>query len=184
MTRLFCACLLAVICLVPATASNAGWGHFWRQVHADWHQSNAWPKPYSEADRHLTQAPFEAMVKNGWKMQNTLGAELFDSETQRLTRAGESKVHWILTQAPVNRRNVFVLNSPTEQATQTRLASVQLAVQRILGTQTVQESSVMVIHTPPRYGSGDYLNRVRRSYEASTPNPRLPASSSNASSGM
>ena len=37
------------------------------------------------------------------------------AETQELTRAGEMKVQWILTQMPARRRTVFVLRGGTPE---------------------------------------------------------------------
>ncbi len=157
----------------PGT-SRAGWHEFWDRVHLDWHRNNAWPQPFVDMDRHATRVPFAAMVRSGWQMQNTLGDDLFDPETQRLTTAGKHKVHWIFTQAPPQRRMVYVLHGETDRATQERVASVKQALRTLAGIETDPDSAVAVIGIPPRNGSGGYLDRVRRSYEASAPAPRLP----------
>jgi len=61
-------------------------------------------------------------------LQNTVGTFLFDRETQRVNEAGELLVKWIITQAPINRRAVFVLKGDTADATNARVQSVQAAV--------------------------------------------------------
>ncbi len=172
--RAFLFGVVGIAMLASSDATKAGWHEFWDRVHLDWHRNNAWPKPFDEIDRHATRMPIAAMVRAGWQMQNTLGDDLFDRETQQLTRAGKHKVRWIMTQTPPQRRTVFVLQGETEQATQERLVSVRNTVRSLYGVQGDAESSVVVIGTPPRNGAGGYLDRVRRSYEASTPAPRLP----------
>ena len=173
MKRTFLVGMIGLACLAPLSA-QAGWHEFWDRVHLDWHRSNAWPQPFSDVDKHLAQEPFKMMARNGWRMQNTLGSELFDLETQQLTRAGQLKVHWILTQTPVSRRTVFVLHGGTQRATEARMASVKRAVRNMHSVDVDPEAVVVTVGIPPRNGSGDYLDRVRRSYEASTPSPRLP----------
>ncbi len=174
MKRAFLFGLIGLATLFSPGTSQAGWHEFWDRVHLDWHRNNAWPLPFTELDKQMTRVPFAAMSRNGWQMQNTLGDELFDRETQQLTRAGKLKVQWILTQTPQQRRTVYVLQGNSDRATQERLASVKQAIRNMYGLETNAESSVALIGTPPRNGSGDYLDRVRRSYEASTPAPRLP----------
>ena len=67
-----------------------------------------WPWPYVCADRVAVHEPFCIMVNNGWRRQNLLGPHHFNPNTNQLTTAGELRVQWILTQAPPERRNIFV----------------------------------------------------------------------------
>lgn len=84
-----------------------------------------WPYPYICPDRVWAHAPFDAMVDNGWRRQNLLGAHHFNPETGQLTRAGQLKVEWILTQTPPNRRQVFVERSIDTEVTEARMAAAQ-----------------------------------------------------------
>ncbi|MCO6044625.1 hypothetical protein NG895_11970 [Aeoliella sp. ICT_H6.2] len=84
-----------------------------------------WPYPYVCPDRVWAHAPFDIMVANGWRRQNLLGAHHFDPQTGKLTRAGELKVEWILTQTPPSRRQVFVERSMNDDVTQNRIAQAQ-----------------------------------------------------------
>ena len=43
------------------------------------------------------------MVANGWRRQNLLSDYHFNEENPQLNLAGETKVHYILTQMPPNR---------------------------------------------------------------------------------
>ncbi len=116
--------------------------------------------------------PIAIMVDKGWQLQNTIPDELFNTETQELTRAGELKVQWILTQMPARRRAVFVLRGSTPDITATRVKSVEKAAAGVVGGASTLISVTDVI---PRDGSASYYERVNISYESSIPPPRLPA---------
>jgi len=170
---------LAVTMCAPCATVSADWHSmktkwdcFWDRVHLDWHRNNAWPEPFVQVDRQATRTPISIMVDKGWELQNTIPHELFDAETQELTRAGELKVQWILTQMPLRRRMVFVLRGRTPEITETRLKSVEKAATQVVGE--VAPNMISVVDTVPREGSGAYYERVNSGYEATTPPPRLP----------
>jgi hypothetical protein len=151
---------------------KAKWHAFWDRVHVDWHRNNAWPEPFNHIDERATRTPLAIMADNGWKLQNTISHQLFDPESQELTRAGELKVRWILTQMPMHRRSVFVLRGESPEVTETRVNSVEKLAESLLGEPGLAMISVTDI--VPRGGSGDYFERVNRGYENSVPAPRLP----------
>lgn len=151
---------------------KAKWHCFWDRVHLDWHRNNAWPEPFVQVDRQAVYSPIATMVDAGWQLENTIPHQLFDPETQELTRAGELKVHWILTQMPSRRRTVFVLKGNTEEITQVRLSSVQKAATEAVGE--MGPSMIALTDKVPRGGSGAYYERVNSGYESTTPAPRLP----------
>jgi len=171
---LWCGLVVGLGSLTSPGVARADWHSFWDRVHLDWHRNNAWPQPFSAMDRSFVRQPIALQIRNGWRMQNTLSDELFDMETQELTTAGKRKVRWIFTQAPPSRRTVYVLRGETDAMTRARLRSVRRAVANMQGVDA-DPRSVVLIGVPPRHGAGDYLDRIRRSYEASTPSPRLPA---------
>ena len=84
-----------------------------------------WPRQFIPAARRGVYETNAAMVNNGWRRQNLLGDYHFDPKTNDLTRAGELKVQWVLTQVPMHRRNIFVQRAKTESDTSNRIASVQ-----------------------------------------------------------
>ena len=111
---------------------KAKWDCFWNRVHVDWHRNNAWMEPFNPVDQEAVRAPIAVMVDKGWQLQNTIPDELFVAETQELTRAGEIKVQWILTQMPTRRRSVFVLRGSTPEITETRVKSVEKAAASVV----------------------------------------------------
>ncbi len=151
---------------------KAGWHSYWDRVHLDWHRNNAWPEPFIQVDRQAALAPIDMMVNNGWQLQNTIPHQLFDPETQELTRAGQLKVQRTLTQMPTRRRMVFVLKGKTADITEMRLKSVEKAAAEVVGDSA--STMIVVTDVEPRGGSGSYYERVNSGYESSTPPPRLP----------
>src|SRR5262245_14419565 len=81
-----------------------GFKQFWHRCQVDWHRNNAWPEPFLSADKMAVRAPYCIQVDNGWKMQNTIGTFLFDSESQRINQAGDLLVKWIISQGHANSR--------------------------------------------------------------------------------
>ena len=186
MQRLAIVLGLAVLFSCPAGSAHADWHSmkvkwhaFWDRVHVDWHRNNAWPEPFGEVDQNAINSALGVMVNNGWRLQNTISSELFNSETQELTGAGELKVRWILTQMPVQRRTIFVLRGRSAEITKTRLKSVEKVATTVLGD--ASGASIAVTDAVPRGGSGDYYERVNDGYENSVPPPRLPQMDSGSS---
>jgi hypothetical protein len=116
-------------------------------------------------------APFEVMKNNGWRSYNTLPTALF-TEDHRLTEAGRLRVKWIVTQAPVERRAIFVLNGNDSRATAARVESVQLAVSELLPVGALPQ--IYVTDVEPVGSSGQYQTKINRALMSSTPLPRLP----------
>jgi hypothetical protein len=90
-----------------------------------YHVNQAWPWPYVCPDRLAVREPFCKMVDNGWRRQNMLGPHHFDATTNQLTTAGQLRVQWIMTQAPADRRNIYVERSLDTAITTSRLAAVR-----------------------------------------------------------
>jgi hypothetical protein len=152
-------------------------GEFMTRVKSDWHRNNMWPQPFIYADRAAVCLPFAIQVNNGWRMQNTIGDAYFDNATQELTVAGQAKVKWIVQQAPLSRRTVYVLMTEDQEATNARMASVQQAVER--HTLKGPPGEVLLTDRDVQGGSGEYYDAVDRAMKSSIPAPRLPARASN-----
>ncbi len=121
--------MLAAPCLavLSLTASaEAFWlDCFCDHVREGYCENVHWPSPHLCPDRKHAVAPFDTMVRNGWRRQNLMGAHHFDPETSALNDAGKIKIRWIMTQAPPEFRQVFVERSDEPQNTEQRIAAVQ-----------------------------------------------------------
>lgn len=169
-SRMFWVCALGWIGV--CSPLNAGWGSFWERWHADFHRNNCWPQPFQATDRELTRAPIIAMTSAGWRLHNTLSDHFFNADDQAINQAGELKLRWIITQAPLNRRTVFVLRGNNPDATALRVASVQRAIDRWVVDGT--RPDVLITDVIPPGASGDYFDQVDRQLKQSIPAPRLP----------
>jgi hypothetical protein len=165
---LLTAALLAAVLVTSDTRGQDCWSRF----ELDFHRMNCWPEPFVHADRELVRLPLIAMTNSGWKLEHTLSHHFFDSDTQELTRAGQLKLHWIMTQAPPHRRSVWVVRTQRSDWTDTRLASVRENIQQLLPNS--ERPEVLVSDTIPPGGSGEYFDHVDRQLKASVPVPRLP----------
>src|SRR3990172_3467854 len=119
------AILVSGTILAVATPAKAQWfSNFWDGVNRDCMRNKMWPEPFLQADRKATIAPFGVMVANGWRRQNLLSDYHFNEENPQLNLSGETKVHYILTQMPPQRRTIFVQRGPTPDVTAARIRMV------------------------------------------------------------
>jgi hypothetical protein len=136
--------LLAVVAVFVTSAfvqsADAVWiEDSYHNIKRGYHRNVAWPWPYICPDRIAVREPFNLMVNNGWRRQNLLGPHHFKPETNQLTTAGELRVHWIMTQAPEERRSIFVERAGDPEVTAQRLAVVrEYAAQVALDAQPPQ----------------------------------------------
>ncbi len=151
-----------------SASSHPHWHRFWQ----DFYRNNSWPEPFLTADRVAARTPFCIMTDNGWKMQNTVGTYLFDAETQRVNQAGELHIKWIIYQAPIHRRAVFVLQGDSPEATKARVESVQAAIAKYSGGCMYP---VLLTCTEPAGWPASYIDTISQQYSATIPAPRLPA---------
>jgi hypothetical protein len=113
------------------------------------------------------------MVQNGWRRQNLLGPHHFDAEKGGLTTAGELKVHWVMTQAPEQYRQVFIERSLDPTVTQQRIEAAQnYATQVALEGQTPLVRDTHLISEGRPAAMVDHINVAFR--ESMLP-PALPA---------
>ena len=172
--RILPAMLLAAIGLSCATPVEAQHGQrFFDTVVRDFHRNNCWPQPFTGPDRQAVRTPFELMVKNGWERQNLLGDHYFDGPDQALTEAGSNKVRWILEQAPVHHRTIYVRRGKTADDTAERVAAV-----RGLATEIAPEQKQVAIvesNLPSVGWPAANVDAIDRSFRDSAPAPRLPA---------
>ena len=153
-------------------AGMGGFQQFWHRCEVDWHRNNAWPEPFLSADKMAARAPWCIMADNGWKMQNTVGTFLFDSESQRINQAGDLLVKWIVTQAPIHRRAVFVLKGDTAEITNARVRSVEAVVAKYASGCAIP---VLLTDTEPAGWPASYIDSITQQFNATIPAPRLPS---------
>lgn len=144
----------------------------WMHLCRDFRRSNAWPDPFVTADRVSVRVPFDSMVANGWRLQNTLGDQYFEEDSPNLTEAGRLKIGRIINETPCAYRAIFVLRDEDPQLTADRVAVVQQTTARILG----ERPPVPIFETyeKPRGAPANYIDAVNEKYQATIPDPRVP----------
>ena len=135
MLRCFSTMLVLSVVASVAAPAHAQWlSNFSDSVHQDYRRNTTWPAPFQQADRESVNLPFALMVANGWRRQNLMSDYLFNENSPQLTKAGELKLRYILTQMPPNRRTVFVQRGMTPEETAAR-SRCRAAVGRTHGVQ-------------------------------------------------
>jgi hypothetical protein len=138
-----------------------------------YHQNVDWPWPYVCPDRVAVREPFCIMVNNGWRRQNLLGAHHFNEDATKLTTAGELRVRWIMTQAPPDRRNIFVERSAGADVTAQRLTTAREFANQLSTDGRMPQVSETFLISEGRPASVVDATNVR--FQESTPPPVLPA---------
>ena len=176
MLRLSSIALLLVVLIGSASTAKAQWfDNFCESFKRDYRRNKMWPEPFLQADRQATVAPFAIQTANGWRRQNLMSDYHFRDGTNQLTLAGESKLRYILTQMPPARRTVFVQQGYTADVTQERLSAVEKAASKIVPPGMVAQ--VVESNLPNDGWPAEDIDAVTRKFNASRPDPRLPASS-------
>ncbi len=143
------------------------------QFRAGYDANVQWPSRYTPSARNSICGAYSAMVNNGWRRQNLLGDYHFNRDTNELTHAGKLKVNWILSQAPVQRRSVFVQRAGKELETTTRLASVHDYAGKM---SSVAQLDVQDTHIVAEGHPASSVDNVFVGYEKNRLPPVLPAS--------
>ncbi len=143
-----------------------------RYVKHGYKENSMWPWPYVCADRIAVREPFCIMINNGWRRQNLLGPQYF-TEAGQLNSAGELRVRWIMTQAPPNRRTIFVERDLNPTVTADRVAAIRNYSTQVAPTHIAQivESDLMSEGRPAAI-----VDATNVRFQESQPPPVLPAS--------
>lgn len=138
-------------------------------------ENSQWPKQFVAQDRMNAHAPFDVMIENGWRKQNLLGRHHFNEDCTKLTEAGKLRVQWILTQPPVQHRQVFIERSLKEELTQARIETANQFAANVLrdGSQpNIQETHIVSDGRP-----ATTVNFVNTTFRDNMPVPALPENS-------
>lgn len=148
---------------------------FCQSFHYDFYRNKHWPMPFRAMDTSSVLGYFDAQRNKGWMLHNTLGAAMFDPATDQLTDSGQAHVRWIVSQAPQNRRVVFVLQGRDQESTAKRVESTQLAISQMIPVGPLP--SIYLTNRDAPGSSGVYQTAITRALTTSVPAPRLPQSS-------
>ncbi|RMF38546.1 MAG: hypothetical protein D6753_15665 [Planctomycetota bacterium] len=144
----------------------------YQQFRTDFHRNRLWPHPFRAQDSAAVMRFFDVQRDNGWRLHNTLGAGMFDSNTNQLTDAGRMHLRWIVLRAPEERRVVFVLRGRNDSETATRVEAAQLAISEMIPVGPLPPIYLTDQDAPG--SSGAYQTTINRAMTSSVPAPRLP----------
>jgi hypothetical protein len=149
-------------------------------VKSNFYANQQWPWPYQCPDRIAVREPFCIMVNNGWRRQNLLGQHYFKPGTNELTTAGELRVQWIMTQAPPNRRSIYLERTLDQDVNAQRLAVVREFASKVSidGQLPQVEETYLVSEGRP----AAIVDVTSSRFLQSMPAPVLPAASAGSSS--
>ena len=149
---------------------------FYRSVVRDFKRNNSWPEPFLASDRVAVRAPFNVMVHNGWQRQNMISDFHFDENGEKLTKTGQLKIQDILTHRIPHQRTIYVHYAGSKQATDVRIAAVQIFAQSIFpedDTFVIRQTNIGMHGWPAE--RVDTINRkLLRLEEKSYQMPELP----------
>ncbi len=179
------AMLVVVLSATASVSSSRGQyctGYYARsgqQCGSAYCDNTVWPSYYIPAARNSVNSAYTAMISNGWRRQNLLGAYHFDSETSQLTAAGKLKAQWVLTQAPQDRRNIFVERGSNQAVTDSRIAAVNDWVASQSSSDLLGVSETHIVAEGHQAGSVD---SIFVGFQANQPAPVLKADTGSSSS--
>lgn len=161
-----------LLSLAAGTAQAGDWFHkFVKNSTTSARRVNHWPQPFIYPDRRSIVAPFKLMASKGWKVQNTVGAHLFDEKTGELNEAGKLKIRSILADTPPAHRSIYVQMATNREDTARRVDIVQQYAVNIVPRGPLPP--VHVTSQAPRMHPADYVDSINRRFTSSAPRPRL-----------
>jgi hypothetical protein len=144
----------------------------WRTWRSNWAENNRWPEQHLDHDRCAARAPFQVMIANGWRAQNTVATYHFSESDGMLNDTGRLKVRAILFETPVEWRTIYVLRGDRAEVTAARVRSVQeYAISELQGEAC---PPILVTTIEPRGTRGDVSNGVNQRFMENAPAPVLP----------
>lgn len=173
--------MFVLVATFSATAS-ADFGNWLHRQKMTYFRNSAWPDPFTEADALQTVAPFEIMKRNGWRVHNTIGHNLFRSGDGALLASGQNRVRWIATQCPEAHREIHVLEGRSAEETANRIASVREAIKAL--DRDGSQPRVFVTTIEPSTTPGAIATKINRDRIEQMAAPKLPTTTASGAAGV
>lgn len=145
------------------------WDHAMRQAAKIEARNDAWPRPFDCADRRNYYSHWETMFQRGFQYQATLTSAHFNEDNE-LNGLGKSTLAMIMNNMPIGTRNVYILRTGDEVASQERLDHVQDVYQTWYATRNT-DTQIAFSDEAPVPGRGNRYETINRSYFDNTPAP-------------
>lgn len=132
-------------------------------------RNQAWPKPFTCADRQVYSAMWTPMLDAGFADQTTVTGVHF-SEEGKLTRYGKQQIAGIMRNMPQHRKVVYVQRDGDEVTTQNRYNQVQEVVSLFYG----QSGRVALTDRNPINQTGQRAEATTNNYYNALAPPIIP----------
>jgi hypothetical protein len=124
-----------------------------------------------DQDRSIVHELAQRQADNGWIVATTLYDYHFSPDSHELTRAGRLQLRWILENAPLSHRMIFVQAADEAATSQLRLKNVIDTAGQIVGKENAP--SVMLRVTSPLERPAEEVRIIRDAELKSQPKPRI-----------
>ena len=150
-----------------------------QQFSHTYYSEHYWPLPYVCQDRESVKTFMETQTALGWQEETTLYSRHFDEITEKLSRAGELHLEYILHVVPLERRSVYIQSTYDDTLDSVRTESVSAAMARMpQGAGNV----IVAIRDCQQFGRpAAEVQMINTMYNSSMPSPRLGSASSSGS---
>lgn len=175
------ATVVGIVGTWQASAPAGDWIHqISDEIHVGFWRNTCWPKPFVYPDRKAAFAPMHIMANNGWRRNNLLGSHHFNADGTELNQAGKLRVAWILTQAPIHRRTIYVERSLNSVVTGQRIELAQQYAAAVAPEASIQVVDTHIVTEGRSAREVDWTNSM---FLENAPVPVLPAASESMSGG-
>lgn len=135
-----------------------------------YHAAHYWPHPYTCQDRDYVKALSAAQVSNGWVTMTTLYEYHFD-DSHQLNASGRLQVRWILENAPIRHRFIFIQAGVDQTTSEIRSANAKAEAVALVGAE--QTPPVLVRVTSPLGRPAEEIDAIRREDRKTLVPPRI-----------
>lgn len=135
-----------------------------------YHAAHYWPWPYNCEDRAYIREVSDLQVRNGWTEEMTLLDYHFD-EKNVLNQPGQIHLKWMLENARSTHAEAWVQKAANDEASEQRLASVQMVAGEMMGKEEVPPIKLRAV-TPVGRPALE-IDSIRRKEIAGLRNPQI-----------
>lgn len=136
-----------------------------------YHHAHYWPHPYVCQDRAFITTVSHLQTVNGWTEETTLYGYHFEDNSTEITHSGRLQLRWILENAPLEYRVVYVQNGDDTAISQNRLNSVRTELVDMVGEPNLPPIMLRVCASLGRPALE--VDTIRRAELSSMPEPRI-----------
>ncbi len=148
------------------------WQRFKAECELVMARNEAWPQPFSCQDREIYYQIFNQQMAHGLQVAHTLTSDYFDAETNELNNAGQTRVAWIMQNAPANHKQIYIYEDQTGPTMQQRMQNVRDLVDRWYGH--MGSAQIAATQLRPNQIPASYQETYLEAYNTNQQAPVIP----------